>query len=339
MSFSPQSILDAFTAMPMWELLAVVFGIAYVLLAAKESLWTWFFAFIGTLIYTILFWNSALLSSSLLNFYYMGMAIYGFILWRSGGKNGEELEITQWSAKKNIFLITSGVIIATIVGYLSDTYTDAQFAYLDTFVMIFSILATWMLANKVLENWLYWIVIDSAAIVLYWQSGYLETHNCGRQRPLPGRRPGNSPGLRPQNRSRYRHLRSDRGPLGPAAWRRGNTKIAPVDLPGQEPGDDHDGRSDRRPGSPGNRARQPSRPGRSSSRPGHGHRRKDLPKRPSGGPRCQRSDLPRARHELGRRPASGAVPRRTDPAIGGRPRRPSGLRGKTGTPFQREIDE
>ena len=175
MSFSPQSILDAFTAMPMWELLAVVFGIAYVLLAAKESLWTWFFAFIGTLIYTILFWNSALLSSSLLNFYYMGMAIYGFILWRSGGKNGEELEITQWSAKKNIFLITSGVIIATIVGYLSDTYTDAQFAYLDTFVMIFSILATWMLANKVLENWLYWIVIDSAAIVLYWQSGYLAT--------------------------------------------------------------------------------------------------------------------------------------------------------------------
>jgi len=145
------------------------------LLAAKESLWTWFFAFIGTLIYTILFWNSALLSSSLLNAYYMGMAIYGFILWQSGGKNGEELEITQWSVKKNIFLILSGSIIAIIVGYLSDTYTNAQFAYLDTFVMVFSVLATWMLANKVLENWIYWIVVDSAAVVLYWQSGYIAT--------------------------------------------------------------------------------------------------------------------------------------------------------------------
>ncbi len=175
MSLSPQSIIDAFSAMPMWELLAVVFGIVYVLLAAKESLWTWFFAFIGTLIYTILFWNSALLSSSLLNFYYMGMAIYGFILWRSGGKNGEELEITGWSVKKNISMIISGLLIATALGYLSDTYTDAKFAYLDTFVMVFSVLATWMLANKVLENWLYWMVIDSAAIVLYWQSGYLAT--------------------------------------------------------------------------------------------------------------------------------------------------------------------
>lgn len=175
MSISSQSIIDAFAAMPLWEDVAVVFGIAYVLLAAKESLWTWFFAFIGTLIYTILFWNSALLSSSLLNFYYMGMAIYGFILWRSGGKNGEELEITQWSVKKNSFLIFSGFIIAAILGYVSDTYTDAQFAYLDTFVMVFSVLATWMLANKVLENWIYWIVVDSAAVVLYWQSGYLAT--------------------------------------------------------------------------------------------------------------------------------------------------------------------
>lgn len=175
MTFSPQSILDAFYAMPMWEVIAVVFGIAYILLAAKESLWTWLFAFIGTLIYTILFWQSALLSSSLLNFYYMGMAIYGFILWRSGGKHGEELEITQWPVKKNVLLISSGFIIATIIGYLSDTYTDAQFAYLDTFVMVFSVIATWMLANKVLENWIYWIVVDSAAVVLYWQSGYIAT--------------------------------------------------------------------------------------------------------------------------------------------------------------------
>jgi len=42
-------------------------------------------------------------------------------------------------------------------------------------VMVFSVIATWMLANKVLENWIYWIVVDSAAVVLYWQSGYIAT--------------------------------------------------------------------------------------------------------------------------------------------------------------------
>ena len=175
MDLTLQGIMNAFALMSPWEILAVIFGIAYILLAAKESLWTWLFAFLSTIIYTILFWEGALVSSSLLNFYYMIMAVYGFTLWRSGGEKGEELEITQWSLKKHLYMIVSGIIIAIVLAYLSDIYTDAKFPYLDTFVMVFSVIATWMLAKKVLENWLYWMVIDSAAIVLYWKSGYLAT--------------------------------------------------------------------------------------------------------------------------------------------------------------------
>ena len=174
MQFNLETILDAFAVMPAWEIVAVVFGIAYVLLAAKESLWAWFFAFFGTLIYTILFWDGALLSSALLNFYYMIMAVYGFVLWRGGGSS-ENLAITSWTVSKNITVIILGVIVSFVVGYLSATYTQAKFAYLDAFVMIFSVIATWMLANKVLENWLFWIVIDSAAVVLYLKSGYHAT--------------------------------------------------------------------------------------------------------------------------------------------------------------------
>ncbi len=175
MDLSLESIVNAFAVMSSWEILAVIFGIAYVLLAAKESLWTWLFAFLSTIIYTLLFWEGALVSSSLLNFYYMLMAVYGFILWRGAGEKGEELEITQWSMQKNVFTIVSGIVIAILLAYLSDTYTEAKFAYLDTFVLVFSVIATWMLAHKVLENWLYWMVIDSMAIILYWKSGYLAT--------------------------------------------------------------------------------------------------------------------------------------------------------------------
>lgn len=167
--------MQAFAQMSNWELLAVLFGIAYILSAAKESLWTWLFAFLSTIIYTVLFWEGALLASSLLNFYYMGMAVYGFIMWRSGGKQGAELEVTTWSLSKNLTFILTGITLTVLLGYLSDTYTEAQFAYLDTFVMVFSVIATWMLANKILENWLYWIVVDSAAVYLYWLSGYLAT--------------------------------------------------------------------------------------------------------------------------------------------------------------------
>jgi len=175
MQFNLETILDAFAAMPAWEIVAVLFGIAYVILAAKESLWAWFFAFFGTLIYTILFWDGALLSSALLNFYYMIMAVYGFVLWRGEKQSSKELAITSWSFSKNITVIILGIVVSLAVGYLSATYTPAKFAYLDGFVMIFSVIATWMLAHKILENWLFWIVIDAAAVVLYWKSGYHAT--------------------------------------------------------------------------------------------------------------------------------------------------------------------
>ncbi len=174
MEFNLKSISDAFAMMSGWELLAVAFGIAYVLLAAKESLWTWLFAFLGTFIYTVLFWEGALVSSSLLNFYYMIMALYGFVLWR-GGKSGKELKVSSYTLSKNLSIIATGIVISLAIGYLSDTYTQANFAYLDAFVMVFSVTATWMLANKILENWLYWIVVDSAATYLYFQSEYYAT--------------------------------------------------------------------------------------------------------------------------------------------------------------------
>ena len=155
MELSLNSIVNAFALMSLWEVVAVLFGIAYVILATKESLWAWFFGFVSTLIYTIIFWEGALLSSSLLNFYYMIMAGYGYYSWKKGLEE-KSLSITQLTIQKNLIFIFSGFILTLILAYLSNTYTHAKMAYMDAFVMVFSILATWMLTQKILENWLYW---------------------------------------------------------------------------------------------------------------------------------------------------------------------------------------
>ena len=72
-------------------------------------------------------------------------------------------------------VIFAGIAASLIIGYLSHTHADAKHAHLDAFVMVFSIIATWMLAKKILQTWIFWIVIDIAAIVLYWKSGYHAT--------------------------------------------------------------------------------------------------------------------------------------------------------------------
>lgn len=169
-----QSLLDAFKLMSSWEITASLFGVAYVILAAKESLWTWAFGFVSTLIYTLIFWEGALVSSSLLNFYYMLMAVYGFYAWHNG-KEDEALKISTYKGSKNLKIISLGLLFSLLIGYLSTTYSDAKLAYMDSFVLVFSVIATWMLTQKVLENWLYWLVIDSVAMVLYWKMNYLAT--------------------------------------------------------------------------------------------------------------------------------------------------------------------
>jgi len=158
--------------MTTWEAIAMVLAIAYLLLAIKQNLWSWVAAFFSTLIYSIIFFDVSLLMDSALNVYYLLMAIYGWYSWKYGGKLQEkELEVTTYGLSTNIkaIIILSGISI--VLGYIMSNYTNADFAYIDSFTTVFAIFSTYMLAKKVLENWIYWIVIDAISIYIYIQKG------------------------------------------------------------------------------------------------------------------------------------------------------------------------
>ena len=104
---------------------------------------------------------------SALNVYYMGMAVYGWLQWQKGGPDHSGVEIVRWTAKQHSAGIL-GILLASIIsGYLLSVSTDARLPYLDSFTTWASVFTTVMVARKVLENWLYWIVINSVSIFLY----------------------------------------------------------------------------------------------------------------------------------------------------------------------------
>ncbi|ATC93421.1 nicotinamide riboside transporter PnuC [Pseudoalteromonas tunicata] len=170
------STVSGFTAMSHWEYIAVALSMAYLLLAIRESLWCWPAAFFSTAIYTLLFWNGALLMESALNVYYLLMAIYGWTIWRfKGSKNNTTASIQSWSALRHCNIILATSIASIAFGFIMKNYTHADFAYLDSFTTCFAIVSTYLVAQKVLENWLYWIVIDAASMYLYFEKGYYPT--------------------------------------------------------------------------------------------------------------------------------------------------------------------
>ncbi len=164
---SLEALQQALAAMSLWEVTAVLLGIAYLLLAMREHLWCWYAAFASTAIFLFLFWDVSLLMESALQVYYLAMAVYGWWQWQHGGGDNGELEISSWGARQNVFAI--GVVLASSAtsGWLLREYSSAALPFLDSFTTWGSVLTTWMVARKILENWLYWVVIDAVSIYLY----------------------------------------------------------------------------------------------------------------------------------------------------------------------------
>ena len=161
------ALVQTVQAMSAWEACAVVLGVAYLLLAMRESLWCWYAAFISTAIFLVLFWDVGLLMESALQVYYLGMAVYGWWQWQHGSEGKTELAISIWGIRQHIIALLLVLIASAASCTLLQQFTGAALPYLDSFTTWGSIVTTWMVARKILENWLYWLVIDSVSIYLY----------------------------------------------------------------------------------------------------------------------------------------------------------------------------
>ncbi|WP_273148845.1 nicotinamide riboside transporter PnuC [Methylophaga thiooxydans] len=169
------TVINGLSSLSGWEVFAALLGVGYIIFAARESQWCWPMAFVSTLIYTLLFWEGQLPMQALLNFYYMGMAIYGFVLWRGHKQAENNLPIHSWSLQFNLAFLTIGSVLTLVVGHYLLQYNASQQPYLDAGITVFSVLNTWLMARKVLQNWLYWVVIDAAAVVLYLDTAFYAT--------------------------------------------------------------------------------------------------------------------------------------------------------------------
>ena len=155
-----------------WEAGAVLLALAYLLLAARRNLWSWPCAFVSAVIYLVLFARQALYMQTLLQLFYIGMAVYGFVEWRRGRTEDGQVSISSRPLLWHGLRLGLVVVASGVNGWLLTRFSsDAQSPYLDSFVMWGSVLTTWMVARRIIENWLYWVVFDSVAAYLYFTQG------------------------------------------------------------------------------------------------------------------------------------------------------------------------
>jgi nicotinamide mononucleotide transporter len=169
-----RDLLEQLLATSPWEAGAALLGLAYLLLAVRRNLLCWLCAFLSTGIYLVLFARAALYMQSVLQVFYLAMAVYGFSQWRRGRDAAGEVLIRSWNARQHAVAAVLIIGVSLANGWLLSR-TDAAAPYLDAFVTWGSVVTTWMVARRVIENWLYWIVVDGAASWLYFTQGLLAT--------------------------------------------------------------------------------------------------------------------------------------------------------------------
>ena len=149
------------------EVGAVVFAIAYLVLAIRQSVLCWPAALISVGLFLVLFYDARLYMEAALQIFYIAMAVYGWYQWRLGGTEHTGVKITLWNARAHVVTIVTIIVLSAGFGAVLSARTDAALPYADSFTTIGAVVATYMVARKVLENWIYWFVLDGVSVFVY----------------------------------------------------------------------------------------------------------------------------------------------------------------------------
>jgi nicotinamide mononucleotide transporter len=156
------------------EVLGVVTSLIYLYFSVRQIIWLWPFGILSSALFIWIFFISKFYADAGLQVYYLGISIYGWIYWLKGGNGSSgtsELRVSSIRGRLALGLgLVALVLFFGIVAVLK-LFTDSDVPWGDGFTTAGSIVATWMLARKILQHWLVWIVVDLVAAALYFYKG------------------------------------------------------------------------------------------------------------------------------------------------------------------------
>jgi nicotinamide mononucleotide transporter len=151
------------------ELLGAILGFAYIFYSIRQSILTWPIGLLTSALYVVVFFVSKLYADMGLQLYYVAISIYGWYEWIRGDQvlHIEPVKVSRINAKLAVILSVVSFFLFLVIWYILKKFTDSPVPMADGFATALSIVATWMLARKILEHWLVWIFVDAFSVGLF----------------------------------------------------------------------------------------------------------------------------------------------------------------------------
>ncbi|HVO47459.1 MAG TPA: nicotinamide riboside transporter PnuC [Steroidobacteraceae bacterium] len=153
------------------EAASVALGLAYSVLAVGRSRWCWITGGASSAILIYLALIHRLPMQAALQVYYVVISAYGWWHWSREEQARGTLAVSVWPLSYHVGACVAVVAVSVLNARWLAGQTQAAWPFLDSLSTWGSLYATWLTARVKLENWLYWIAIDSLLAFLFGAQG------------------------------------------------------------------------------------------------------------------------------------------------------------------------
>lgn len=157
------------------EIIGALVGLVYLWLEYRASVWLWAANIVMPIIYVFIYYESGFYADMGINIYYLVASLYGWIMWRRGQSDGKELPIAHTPRRKIAPMSALFVVLMVGIWLILTNFTDSTVPVGDAFTTALSVVALYMLAQKYVEQWLVWLVVDVVCAALYLYKGLYPT--------------------------------------------------------------------------------------------------------------------------------------------------------------------
>ncbi len=152
------------------QIVGVILGLLYLWLEYRANIYLWLVSIVMPMVHGVLYYQSGLYADMAMDIYYMLAAVYGWWVWRYGAarrKEGREIPIVKTPGRMYLPLVVICGAVYALLAWVLIRFTDSTVPYVDAFTTALSVIGTWMLAHKYVEQWLVWVVVDVVTVGLY----------------------------------------------------------------------------------------------------------------------------------------------------------------------------
>jgi nicotinamide mononucleotide transporter len=166
------------------EFFGVLFGLVAVWLSAKANLWSWPIGIINVILAFFLYYQIQLYPDMFLQVFFFITNVLGWIRWANPKKGEEdkknELRVSFLERKQFVFIFLIGITGTVLLGATASRLHEwfpllfqipSSFPFIDSFITVMSIVATYFMIQKKVESWIIWILVDIIATYLYFIKG------------------------------------------------------------------------------------------------------------------------------------------------------------------------